>query len=73
MSTASVSYIKASSATGWDDALRLGVERADETLVGLRGVAVDRLQAKVVDGRVAEWRVTFGLTFMLASELPLHE
>ncbi len=73
MSTASVSYIKASSPDSWEDALRQGVGRADETLVGLRGLKVERLQAKVENGRIAEWRITFGLKFLLASELPLHE
>lgn len=73
MATASISHLIASHEDGPEAALRAGIERADETLAGLRGVEVDRIQAKVVDGRISEWRLTFSLTFLLASDLPFHE
>jgi len=73
MAIASISHLIASHPDGPEAALSSGIDRADETLAGLRGVEVERVQAKVVDGEITEWRVTFGLTFLLASDLPLHE
>lgn len=73
MAQASVTHLIASHEESWEAAVRSGVERADETLAGLRGVEVDRLQAKVVDGRITEWRATFNLKFLLASDMPFHE
>lgn len=73
MAQASVTHLIASHEDGWEAAVRSGVERADETLAGLRGVTVERLQAKVVNGAITEWRVTFNLTFLLAADLPFHE
>ena len=73
MATASISHLISSHEDGPEAALRAGIDRADETLAGLRGVEVERLQAKVKDGKISEWRVTFGLTFLLASDLPFHE
>lgn len=73
MAEASVTHLIASHDEGWEQAVRSGVERADETLAGLRGLEIERLQAKVEDGRIVEWRATFNLKFLLASDMPFHE
>jgi len=73
MAHASITHLIASHEDSWEAALIGGIDRADETLAGLRAVEVDQLRAKVKDGKVVEWRVRFGLKFLLASELPFHE
>jgi hypothetical protein len=65
MSVASVSKITASSTTSFDDAVRGGLERASRTLRGITGLHVIEHKAKVENGRIAEYRVTMEVTFVL--------
>ncbi|HEY0526044.1 MAG TPA: dodecin family protein [Stellaceae bacterium] len=65
MSVASVSKITASSTTSFDDAVRGGLERANRTLRGITGLHVVEQKAKVDNGRIAEYRVTMEVTFVL--------
>ena len=65
MSVARVSKITAASSTGFDDAVRTGLERASKTLHGITGLHVLEHKAKVEQGRIAEYRVTMEVTFVL--------
>jgi flavin-binding protein dodecin len=65
MSVARVSKITAASSTGFDDAVRSGLERASKTLRGITGLHVLEQKAKVEKGRIEEYRVTMEVTFVL--------
>lgn len=73
MAIIKTSDVIASSPNGWEDALREAVERANRTLVGLREVEVTRLNAKVEDGKITEYRAHMKISFLLASDYPMHE
>ena len=62
---ARVTEISARSTTGFEDAIRIGVERATETLRGVTSAWVKEQQVKVEDGRVAEYQVNLLVTFVL--------
>jgi flavin-binding protein dodecin len=65
MSVARVTQITASSPKNFDDAVRSGLERASRTVRGITGLHVVEQKAKVVTGKVAGYRVTMNLTFVL--------
>jgi flavin-binding protein dodecin len=65
MSVARVTQITASSPKNFDDGVRSGLERASRTVRGITGLHVVEQKAKVVTGKVAEYRVTMNLTFVL--------
>jgi flavin-binding protein dodecin len=65
MAVASVSKITASSAESFDAAVREGLHRASKTLRGISGLHVVDMKASVVDGKIAEYRVTLEVTFIL--------
>ncbi len=65
MSVARVTQITASSPKGFDDAVRNGLERASRTVRGITGLHVVEEKAKVEKGKIAEYRVTMDLTFVL--------
>ncbi|MGE5203489.1 MAG: dodecin family protein [Acidobacteriota bacterium] len=65
MSVARVTQITASSRKNFDDAVRSGLDRASRTVRGITGLHVVEQKAKVVKGKVSEYRVTMNLTFVL--------
>jgi dodecin len=65
MTVARVSRITAGSSSSFDDAVRGGLERANRTIRGITGLHVVEQKAKVEKGRIAEYRVTMELTFVL--------
>ena len=65
MAVARVTTITAASADSFDAAVREGLDRAGRTLRGITGLHVVEQKAKVEDGRIAEYRVTMELTFVL--------
>jgi flavin-binding protein dodecin len=65
MAVASVTRITAASPQGFEAAVREGVQRASRTLRGITGVHVLEQKAKVMDGRIDEFRVTMEVTFVL--------
>ena len=66
MSVARVTEIKASSTKSFDDAIRVGVARAQKTLTNLRGAWIEN-QEVVIDtnGQITEYRVQMKVTFIL--------
>lgn len=65
MAVASVSKITAASPDSFDAAVRDGLQRASQTLRGITGLHVLEMKASVANGRVAEYRVTMEVTFVL--------
>jgi dodecin len=65
MSVARVTKITAASKSGFDDAVRGGLERASKTVRGITGLHVVELKAKVENNRITEYRVSMELTFVL--------
>lgn len=65
MSVARVSKITAASSSGFDDAVRNGLERASRTLRGITGLHVIEQKASVHNGRISEYRVSMEVTFVL--------
>jgi len=65
MAVASVSKITAASPDSIDDAVREGVTRASKTLRGITGLHILEQKASVTDGKIAEYRVTMEVTFIL--------
>ena len=68
MAVARVTEIIASSTKSFDDAVRVGVRRANKTLNKVKGAWV-KDQSGVVDakGKVTEYRVKLKVTFVLTN------
>jgi hypothetical protein len=47
----------------FEDAVQQAVAKAAESISGITGVEVKRLNARVVDGRVSQYRATVKLAF----------
>ena len=65
MAVARITEVTASSTKGWDDCAREAVERASKSLRGITGIEVVSMKAKVEDGKIAEYRLTSRITFVL--------
>lgn len=65
MAVARVTKITSSSTESFGDAVREGVERASQTLRGITGLHIIEQKCKIEDGKIAEFRVTFEITFVL--------
>jgi dodecin len=65
MAIASVTKITAASPTSFDAAVKEGLARANKTLRGITGLHVVEEKASVNDGKIAEYRVTMEVTFIL--------
>ncbi len=62
---ARVTKITASSHKGFQDAVESGIKRAAKTLRGITGLTVLDQKAKVANGKIAEYRATIEITFIL--------
>jgi hypothetical protein len=65
MPVASVSTITASSKVSWQDALEQGLERAQQTLRGIREIEVVAERARVEGEAIAEYLVELKIIFEL--------
>ena len=65
MSIARVTEISATSETGFEDAARLGVERANQTLRNVVSAWVKEQSVKVENGTIAHYQVNLMVTFVL--------
>jgi flavin-binding protein dodecin len=69
MSIAKVTEIIASSPKSFDEAIKLGVVRAQKTLKHLKSAWVQNQQIKLDDkGQISEYRVQLKITFLLEEE-----
>lgn len=65
MSILKVIEVMSNSTTSWEDATQQAVTEAAKTLKNIRSAYVKEQTAKVVDGRVTEYRVNLKITFEL--------
>jgi len=65
MAVARVSKITAASSKGFQQAVEEGLKRAAKTIRGITGVEVISQKCKVERGKIAEYRVTMEVTFIL--------
>jgi len=65
MPVAKVTEITASSAKGFDDALKVGIARAAKTVKNIKGAWINEMTVIVDRGKISEYRVNMKLTFVL--------
>lgn len=66
MSVAKVTEIIASSDKSFEDAVRMGIARADKTLKNIRGAWIKEQKVVVEKGKITEYRVAMKVSFVLA-------
>ena len=65
MSVAKVSEITATSQTSFDDAVKQGIQRANQTLDRIQGAWINEMKVDVKDGEITKYRVNMKVTFVL--------
>ena len=66
MAVAKTVEIISSSTESIEAAVRDGVVKAAETISGIEGAWVQDTKAVIRDGKVAEWRVSLKITFIVS-------
>ena len=64
---ARITEVIAGSPVSFDDAVKVGFERARKTLRGITGIRVLEQRAKVADDKIVEYRVRMEIIFVLES------
>jgi flavin-binding protein dodecin len=62
---ARVTEITATSSTGFEDAIKVGVERASKTLRNVQSAWVKEQRVEVNDGAIVNYQVNMLVTFVL--------
>lgn len=65
MSVARVTEITASSTKSFEDAIKVGIDRANDTLQNVKGAWVQEQKVKVEGGKIVAYRVNLKVTFVL--------
>lgn len=65
MSIARITEISASSTKSFEDAVRLGIKRANKTIDNITGAWIEDMKVVVTNGDVSEYRVAMKLSFIL--------
>ena len=65
MSIAKITEITASSTKSFDDAVQMGISRANKTLKNVRGAWIRGQKVVVEKGKITEYRVNLKVTFVL--------
>jgi len=65
MTVARVTEISSDSPDSFEDAIRLGIERANKTLRNVKGAWIKEQQVVVEGGKIREFRVNLLVTFIL--------
>lgn len=65
MSVARVTEISATSAVSFDEATKLGIDRANKTLRNVKGAWVKEQQVDIAGGKISQYRVNLLVTFVL--------
>ena len=65
MSIAKITEISSVSPTSFDDAVKVGVARANKTLNNITGAWVSEQKVSVSDGEITGYQVTMRVTFIL--------
>ena len=64
-SVARVTTITSRSEQSFDDAIRLGITRASETLRHVSGAWVKEQEVEITEGEITAWQVVLEVTFVL--------
>lgn len=64
-SVARVSTITARSETSFEDAIRVGIDRATQTLRNITGAWVKEQEVTIENGAISQWEVVLEVTFVL--------
>jgi dodecin len=67
MAVARVTEISATSTQSFEDAIRQGVERANETLRNVKSAWIKEQQVRLDGGSITEYQVNMLITFVLDS------
>jgi hypothetical protein len=65
MSVARITEISSTSSQGFEDAIKQGLERASQTLRGIRSAWIKEMTVDVRDGAISDYRVNMLVTFVL--------
>jgi hypothetical protein len=65
MSVGKVTEITVKSEKSFEDAIRMGIRRADKTLDGIKGAWVSEMKVEVDGGEVVAYQVNLRVTFVL--------
>ena len=65
MTVASVTEISAASPEGFEEAVREGIERANQTLRNVEGAWVKDMNVLIEDGQIRGYKVNLLVTFVL--------
>lgn len=66
MAVARISEVIGSSDKSWDDAVKNALDRANQTLRGLTGIEVTKMNAHIGEnGQIEEYRAHVRITFIL--------
>lgn len=65
MSIARITEVKSSSPVSFDDAMRIGIERAAKTIENIKGAWIADQEIGIEDGKITEYRVLMKITFIL--------
>ena len=64
-SVARVTEISAKSSTSFEDAIKVGIDRASQTLRNITSAWVKEQQVEVTDGAISGYQVNLMVTFVL--------
>jgi len=65
MSVARVTEIIAASPKGFEDAVQVGIARANKTLQNVKSAWVENQKVVIENGKIIEYRVSLKVTFVL--------
>ena len=65
MSVAKVTEITSTSTVSFEDAIKLGIARASQTLRNVKGAWVSGMKIDCEDGKITDYRVDLKVTFVL--------
>lgn len=65
MSVAKVTEITATSKKSFEDAIQLGIKRANKTLKNLTGAWIKSQKIDITNGKITDYRVNLKVTFIL--------
>ena len=65
MAVAKVIEVSAESPQSFEDAIRMGIEKASDSVHGVRGAWVKEQKVTVADGAITGYRVDMKVTFVL--------
>lgn len=69
MSVAKNIEITSTSKTGFEDAIKKGIERASKTISNIRGAWIKEQKVEISDGKVTEYIVMMIVTFVLSDDV----